>query len=130
MGFIPEGQVAHYARNYYRTRLDDPSLLDRAILVQCSFAVPCGGKRRSGSVTIGMEHAAALLDQMLDRPQEFPSPRVETGATQFVAVVEWGQEVPPAATEQERGRMYGYSEAAVNAYLIQWDYPGAPIPET
>lgn len=124
-----DGQAAHYARLYYRERLEDPSLLDRAIPAHGSFAVPCGGKRRSGSVTTSMEVAADLLEEMLHRPAEFPEPRMETGATQFVAIVEWGEEVfAGTSSEAERGRMYGYSETAIGAYLAMLRGEVPPIP--
>ncbi len=102
---------------FYRDRLDDPGLLNRAIVTEDNdLAVPVGGKRRGGYV--GADTRAAgrrLVRQMAARPDEFPEGRC------FYAhgcgwLVEWGPELDWRGDDVLAGRYFGYSEAAIAAF--------------
>lgn len=106
---------------FYRDRLDDPGLLDRAAITEDGdLAVPVGGKRCGGY--LGMNTRAAgvrLIRQLAGRPREFPDARLVRGDGWLV---EWGPELDWRGDDEHSedhaaaGRYFGYSEAAVAAY--------------
>lgn len=108
---------------FYRDRLDDPSLLDRAIVTEDGdLAVPVGSKRRGGYVSMEARAAARrLVRQMAARPDEFPDVRIWPGG--FGWVIEWGPDLDWRGDDAGHpedyvtaGRLFGYSEAAIAAY--------------
>jgi hypothetical protein len=101
--------------HYFRTRLDDPGLLDRAVITEEGYlAVPAGGKRLGGFVTIRPKAAGnRLVRQLAARPDEFPDARLVRGDPWDV---EWGPELDWNAGHVIIGRYLGYSEAAIAGY--------------
>lgn len=101
---------------YYRDRLDDPGLLDRAVVTEDNdLAVPVGGKRRGGYVGADTRAAAVrLVRQLATRPDEFPGARLYRGGPGWL--VEWGPELDWRADDEVAGRHFGYSGAAIAAY--------------
>lgn len=130
-----EFRVASEVR-YYLQRLDDLSLLDRAVIVDkasiaftwvdkygvCrngpaslpAYCVPAGGSRRSGSVVTGECPAAQqkVIDALSGVPG-FPNPRPYDG------VVMWGDDFPDVPVgdifrhDWLHGVCYGYSLEAI-----------------
>ena len=101
--------------HYFRDRLDDPGLLDRAVITEEGrLAVPAGGKRRGGFVSVKPKAAGSrLLRQLAGRPDEFPDVRLVPGDPWDV---EWGPELDWDSGHVIIGRYLGYSEAAIAGY--------------
>jgi hypothetical protein len=108
---------------FFLDRLDDPGLLDRAIVTEDNdLAVPVGGKRRGGYISTETRAAARRLVRQLDaRPGEFPDVRLFPGGLGWV--IEWGPELDWRGDDAgypedyvAAGRLFGYSEAAIAAY--------------
>jgi hypothetical protein len=107
---------------FYLDRLDDPGLLDRAVITEDGdLAVPVGGKRLGGYVAADTRAAGRrLIRQLATRPDEFPDLRL---VCYYPWVVEWGPELDWRGDDDGHpedyaaaGRYFGYSEAAVAAY--------------
>ena len=106
---------------FYMDRLDDPGLLDRAVITEDGdLAVPVGGKRCGGYVSVDSKAAGRhLIRQLATRPGEFPDLRL---VCYYPWVVEWGPELDWRGNDEHpedyaaAGRYFGYSEAAVAAY--------------
>ena len=106
---------------FYRDRLDDPGLLDRAVLTEdCDLAIPVGGTRRGGYIQTGSKaEGARLVRQLTGRPDEFPDARLFRGDGWLV---EWGPELDWRGDDEHpedyaaAGRYFGYSEAAITAF--------------
>lgn len=106
---------------FFRDRLDDPGLLDRAVITEDGdLAVPVGGKRRGGYVQTDTRAAGRrLLQQLAARPGEFPGVRLYCGDGW---IVEWGPELDWRGDDEHpedyvaAGRNFGFSEAAIAAY--------------
>nr|WTA00537.1 DUF6302 family protein [Streptomyces sp. NBC_00857] len=108
-------------------RLADPDLLDAAVAVPVGktangdiryrLAVPVGGSRRAGYLTIA-NHAEALatLSTLNVRPG-FPSARVRGTVTAPGAsrTVIWGEN-PPCGDAVARWKHFGYSDEAIAQY--------------
>lgn len=112
--------------NYYRERLADQTLLDRALKVPApgggiGLAVPCGGTRRAGFCQIDPVAGARFLVHMLDHPDDFPNPRWDDEDCN----VHWGEKVDFDAHDDyvdhefATGRLYGYTEDAIKKHLIR-----------
>ena len=101
---------------YFRDRLEDSSLLDRAVVTEDNdLAVPVGGKRRGGYVGADTRAAAGRLSrQLATRPDEFPGVRLYRGGPGWL--VEWGPELDWRDDDEVAGRHFGYSDAAIAAY--------------
>jgi hypothetical protein len=107
-------------RDWYKERLDDPSLLDKAVqLSSGELAVPVGGRRTAGSgdsIHETPEEAEAVAKEIRGKPG-FPDVRVradhdENGDVQAYSVI-WGTDVMAYPTLTERGRAYGYKESVL-----------------
>lgn len=107
---------------FYRDRLDDPSLIDRAIITESGdLAVPAGGKRYGGYVAAETRaEAFRLIRQMEARPAEFPDVRLYGGDRW---IVEWGPELDWRGDDEGHpedyvaaGCLFGYSVVAIAAY--------------
>lgn len=118
---VPVQDTLNY--RFYLERLEDLSLLDRAIVTEDNdLAVPVGGKRRGGYVSTETGAAARrLVRQLGARPDEFPGVRLWPGG--YGWVIEWGPEVDWRGDDAGHpedyvaaGRLFGYSEAAIAAY--------------
>jgi hypothetical protein len=107
---------------FYMDRLDDPGLLDRAMVTEDGdLAVPVGGKRLGGYIGVDTRAAGArLVRQLAARPDEFPAARLLRGDGWLV---EWGPELDWRGNDDDipedyvaAGRNFGYSETAIAAY--------------
>jgi hypothetical protein len=106
---------------FYRDRLDNPGLLDRAAVTEDGdLAVPVGGKRRGGYVGVNTRAAGRrLVRQLAGRPDEFPAVRLVRGDGWLV---EWGPELDWRGDGERpedyaaAGRHFGYSDAAIAAF--------------
>jgi len=100
---------------YYTERLADPTLLDTALVTDSGdLAVPVGGTRRGGFTNvISIAEGTRLLARMRELPGQFPHPRF---AYSWQAV-EFGPEPPD--DDEEAGRFYGYSEAAIRTFMLR-----------
>ena len=101
--------------HYFRNRLEDPGLLDRAVITEEGYlAVPAGGKRLGGFVSIRPEAAGKrLIRKLAARPDEFPDARLVRGDPWDV---EWGPELDWDTGNATIGRYFGYSEAAIAGF--------------
>jgi hypothetical protein len=125
--------------HWFVERLADPTLLDDAIEVFLSngyvtLAVPIGGTRRGGYVSLSdRADVEDVLDELTGL-QGFPQCRAEYSDDPDVChVVRWGDD-PPALPDEdaeeivwaqedfEEGRFYGYSEHAILS-LLGRNYP-------
>lgn len=112
-----------YAYPFYRDRLDDPSLIDRAVITEDGdLAVPAGGKRYGGYLGVASRAAGfRLVRQLVSRPDEFPDARLVSYGDG--PVVEWGpflnwrgDDAGHPEDYVAAGYLFGYSDAAIVAY--------------
>jgi len=123
---------------YFKTRLEDPALLDEAVVVEGLLAVPVRGRRRGGFVSLATAESADRAIAALSGRADFPNLRYEFSsypADEFddaeeYHIVLWGDDPPELpkpvdeASDYEMreydiasGRFYGYSEKAIQRYL-------------
>ncbi len=122
------------ARRQFAERLEDPSLLVRAVAIGGDLAVPVGGQRRGGFVCVDGEGGAAMAIALLAGIPGFPNLRAVLSQDAEVADnIRWGDDEPPvpqsddasdlewACSDMAAGRFYGYSEKAIRDFLVkQW----------
>jgi hypothetical protein len=132
---LTEAEAHKYEMRWFKTRLDDPSLLDRAVTVEGLLAVPVGGKRRGGDLQLAdVESCDRAIAELTGR-EGFPRPRYkydhepadESNDDEEWHLVCWGDELvtisrhaSDAAWTQADiayGRYFGYSEAAIRRYV-------------
>lgn len=123
------------ARAWFRERLDDPELVTRAIWVESLLAVPVGGKRRGGYISVfGLKHAREVMAQMA-KANGFPNPWFEPGKSgktwSYPPNLHWGEPSPEfpagrrvpewdgALFDVESGRHYGYSEKSIQEFITE-----------
>ncbi|MFH7336623.1 DUF6302 family protein [Streptomyces hygroscopicus] len=92
----PPDQRDEWAASWYREWLDDPTLLEAAVVLVVDgagcIAVPCGGRRRGGHLSVDDDIAVlwAMRDALDGRPG-FPDVRVRWSTDPEVCHrVEWG----------------------------------------
>ncbi|MEU7228898.1 DUF6302 family protein [Streptomyces chrestomyceticus] len=114
---------------YFRDRLADAALLDNAVALEVPpppflLAVPVGGRRRGGYASYGLVSMAVAAHDLLTGRDGFPDLRIRWSPDSDTChVVEWGDPVPLWWQDDVvAGRFYGYSEAAIAAY-VQQDSP-------
>ncbi|MCD9880411.1 DUF6302 family protein [Streptomyces guryensis] len=121
-------------------RLADPALLDQAVEIKLGkdeaadtcLAVPLGGHRVAGEVTVsGWSQALHVLLALDGRPG-FPD--VRDGALQGSPIdaprtVRWGLGTRLEEPSQ-RAQMWGYHEAGVRAYVVEQTREDARVPVT
>lgn len=107
---------------YYRERLADPGLLERAVLTPVSghLAVPVGGVRRSGECSVRSRAEGRAMVKLLREHEGFPNVRLDHRPENHSWNVEWGEPVGMYAADEERGTLYGYSRAVIDAFLHRW----------
>ena len=101
---------------YFMDRLDEPGLLDRAIVTEDNdLAVPVGGKRLGGYCgAISRAVARRTVRQLAARPEDFPGARYFYGEG-CGWLVEWGPEFD-WCDDVTAGRYFGYSDAAIEDF--------------
>lgn len=125
-------------------RLADPTLLSRAVEINLSkddpadtcLAVPLGGERVAGEVTVTGWSQALLVLLALDGKPGFPDLRDGTSCTSAIdapRTIRWGLQTG-AQEPQQRARMWGYHDAGVQAYVAEQTrmdprIPVTPLPE-
>ncbi|SEP02587.1 DUF6302 family protein [Actinacidiphila rubida] len=108
-----------YDFEYFANRLADPSLLDGAVGVCIHraplLAVPTGGSRRGGSLSVDLLVLADKTRRLLTGLPGFADVRVRASPFQDARhVVEWGDQPPTCAyNDAARRRFYGYTEDAI-----------------
>ncbi len=118
---------------WYRDRLADPSLLDKAIYLDLGEgflepAVPVGGERKFGNLDNPFEtkkEAIAALSRLQASPEDFPKAKIVKSPHGYF--LEWG-EVPKNyrnLSDAQKSKLYGYSDEALanHEYITsQGDY--------
>lgn len=129
-----------YERAVMRERLADPALVDLAVEVRLGkddgatscLAVPLGGQRVAGEVTVqGWTQALHVL-LALDERKGFPDLRDGTGCESGIdqpRTIRWGLRSAFAEAGQ-RARMWGYHGVGVRAYEAEQSREDARIPVT
>jgi len=120
-------------RAWYAAGLDDPWLLDFSIVVRRRdrrflLAVPIGGKRRDGFVSLDSPKNA---DQAAEGHRGFPNVRVERsrergayylvrcGVNESSITHGCGQAEAQIAKHQTAGEFFGCSDSAIRAFLLE-----------
>ncbi|MEV8391783.1 MULTISPECIES: DUF6302 family protein [unclassified Streptomyces] len=128
-------------------RLADPGLLEQAVevrvgerdgVVRYRLAVPVGGARRAGYLTVA-DYAEALATlAMLDGRPGFPHVRLRGTVTSRDSrrTIIWGDD-PPTTDAAARWKFYGYSDTSISRYAQQTpegeraiDHPSATVLDT
>jgi hypothetical protein len=119
-----------------KDRLEDVSLLKRSVPIVCDgiaveLAVPVGGKRRGGYVSLATLRWCRAAVRLLKGNPGFPNLRIVDGRRwQCMHNVEWGDPQPQCDTDLhnaddvERGRYFSYSEKAIEKFVkekAKWD---------
>lgn len=130
-GEMTEAEAYEYEVKWFSERLEDPSLLASALQIEGLLAVPVGGKRRGGYLSlVDAEMCHRAIDRLTGR-DGFPNLRYDYEQDDEGVeyhLVRWGDRIliapdvdaPDAAWaafETAEGRFYGYSEAAIGSYL-------------
>ncbi|HEV3420846.1 MAG TPA: DUF6302 family protein [Candidatus Acidoferrum sp.] len=117
--------------DFFKDRLEDPSLLKNSVPIVCDgmtvdLAVPVGGKRRGGYVALATLRWCREAVRQLKAKPGFPNLRIVDGRPfQCMHNVEWGDPQPECDTEDcagddvERGRYFGFSEAAIERFVME-----------
>ncbi|MEU0857525.1 DUF6302 family protein [Streptomyces griseofuscus] len=122
-----------YDYEYFAERLADPSLLESALAVCVHraplLAVPVGGKRLGGYMSLDLLILAEKTRSLLAGRDGFPNVRVRPSPYRDTChVVEWGGQPPVCDyADAARGQFYGYSEAAI---LRFFSGQGPPTPSS
>jgi len=114
----PEECAEDYA--WFRARLADPNLLNGAVGVKVDgavlLAVPAGGSRRGGYVSVGTVADAVRVWAALRGRPGFPRVRLGLSAHRDTChTVNWGPRQP--RDDAERGRHFGYTQPAIDGFL-------------
>ncbi|WP_240121712.1 DUF6302 family protein [Streptomyces sp. MUM 2J] len=117
----PAGEA--YDFEYFRDRLAEPTILADAVAVRVFraplLAVPVGGSRRGGYMSFDLLSLAVEARGLLTDQPGFPTLRVRWSPYRDTChTVEWGEPAPGWWEDDAVfGRFYGYSEAAIAAFL-------------
>ena len=109
---------------FYKDRLDDLSLLDRAVVTEDGdLAVPVGGSRLGGYVPVTTRAVGRrLMAQLAARPEDFPDARLFRGdgwLIEWGPVLDWRESDEHPEDYIAAGLYFGYSHAAITAYVLQ-----------
>ncbi|WNI20071.1 DUF6302 family protein [Actinacidiphila sp. ITFR-21] len=126
----PETCAEDYA--WFRERLADPDLLDRAVGVKVSgavlLAVPAGGHRSGGYLSVGSVADAVRVWAALRGHPGFRRIRLGLSVHRDTChTVDWGPRQP--WDDAERGRYFGYAPSAIDSFLhhvSMFDQPPEP----
>ncbi|MFF2374755.1 DUF6302 family protein [Streptomyces xiamenensis] len=113
---------------YFRARLADLWLLERAVAVQVlpggrpELVFPVGGHRRGGYLSYtDLEDARVVAEALADHPvcAGLPGLRVERSRwADTCHTVRWGDSPNVADDVAAEGRFYGYSPAAIARHIV------------
>lgn len=125
-----------YDFEYFRSRLAEPALLADAVAIRVFraplLAVPVGGLRRGGYMSFDVLTLATATRRLLTEQPGFPDLRVRWSPYRDTChTVEWGDPAPEWWEDDTVfGRFYGYSEAAVAAFVRRHHQtPSSAMPE-
>jgi hypothetical protein len=121
-------------------RLTEPGLLEQSVVLDLSsarvsgagvspLAVPVGGVRVAGEVTVGNWGEALIVILQLEADQErYPKVRQRKplGSPWEPRTICWGASTP-VDDWPTRGRMFGYHEAGINEYTAAHAQSSAPL---
>ncbi|MGW5925209.1 DUF6302 family protein [Streptomyces anulatus] len=119
---LPPDAADESEMDYYRQRLDDPALLDRAFAVQVEgsvfLAVPVGGCRKGGYLSVSEVVTGLVARSLLRGRPGFPDVRLSWSPyPDCCHVVRWGAPVPYEDDPVAEGRFYGYSKEALATFV-------------
>ncbi|MEU0853790.1 DUF6302 family protein [Streptomyces flaveolus] len=122
----PPGAPDAWEVVWYSERLADLSLLDAAVVAVVDrvgyLAVPVGGsdgQRRGGFLAVDDRLTARCLRYALLGRPGFPAVRVQWSKDHSVCHnVMWGEAPPDTDDDQARGRFYGYTEQAIDRFVM------------
>ncbi|MFF3157969.1 DUF6302 family protein [Streptomyces sp. NPDC057910] len=123
-----------YDFEHFRDRLAQPEVLAYAVAVRVFraplLAVPIGGPRRGGYMSFDWLSLATATRSLLTDQPGFPNLRVRWSPYRDTChTVEWGDPAPEWWEGHTIfGRFYGYSEAAIAAFVRQ--HPQTPSSAT
>lgn len=123
----PEECAEDYA--WFRARLADPNLLDGAVGVKVDgavlLAVPAGGSRRGGYMSVGTVADAVRVWAALRGRSEFPRVRLSLSVHRGTChTVNWGPRQP--RDDAERGRHFGYAPSPIDTFVRRRSIPDRP----
>ncbi|MEU0213661.1 DUF6302 family protein [Streptomyces sp. NPDC006265] len=123
----PEECAEDYA--WFRARLGDPNLLDGAVGVKVDgavlLAVPAGGSRRGGYLSVGTVADAVSVWAALQGRSGFPRVRLGLSVHRDTChTVNWGPRQPRG--DAERGRHFGYAPSAIDTFVRRRSIPDRP----
>lgn len=137
---VPTGEAEQELDEFrsYRDLLNDHEVLQHATLTNGGgWAIPVGGTRRGGFISVeDIEHGEQIVQRLAALPG-FPNVRLEPSTDDEVCdVVRWGDDEPElpdfeasdaawACHDIESGRLYGYREDAIREYVT--DHWGAAV---
>lgn len=127
-------------RAQMRQRLADPTLVDRAVEVRLGkddsaetcLAVPVGGQRVAGEITVKGWTQALVVLLALDGKPGFPDLHDGTSCNRAISeprTIRWGLKTL-SEQPQQRARMWGYHDAGMTAYLAEQTREDARAPVT
>ncbi|MFE3473854.1 DUF6302 family protein [Streptomyces bacillaris] len=128
-----------YDFEHYEQRISDTWLLEKSVAVRTMrmpfLAVPVGGMRRGGDYPVScLCFGLKVRDLLLGQPG-FPDLGVRWSLSpETCFVVEWGERPPKLGSGRDAttlGRFYGYSEAAIAAFIQRQRHgtPSSAVPE-
>ncbi|MGW2690152.1 DUF6302 family protein [Streptomyces sp. NPDC001414] len=129
---------AERERFVMRELLADPTLVDRAVEVvlgedesaESCLAVPLGGARVAGQVTVAGWTQARDVLLALDGKQGFPNLRDhDSGDADEPCTIRWGLN-PVLSTPDQQAQMWGYHEAGRRAVEDEMNREDSRIPVT
>jgi hypothetical protein len=103
---------------YYRSRLDDPTLMRAGVAVRIGgsvfLAVPIGGRRRGGYLSVPDVVTGMAVRALLTGRPGFPGVRLRWSPfADACHSVEWGAAAPEVDDAETLGQFYGYSADAI-----------------
>ncbi|MFJ5890247.1 DUF6302 family protein [Streptomyces californicus] len=118
---------------YYRRRLHDPALLERALGVEMLghvvLAVPVGGRRQGGYISVSEIVTGEAVRNLLAGREGFPDVRMlRSPYADTCHSVRWGAP-PPDDIEDgivADGMHYGYSDEAIASHVRKYGRPPEP----
>lgn len=126
---VPPTAASPREVNYYRRRLHDPALLEQALgielLGRVVLAVPVGGRRQGGYITVSEIVTGVAVRKLLAGRDGFPDVRMLRSPYEDTChSVRWGA-LPPDGIEDgivADGMFYGYSDEAIASHVRKYGH--------